>query len=160
MKENNEVLLGMYNKAGEDKPIEFRLIKEPSLMQKAVFVSNVVNAVVDDNYFSFLKEPVFDYMLIRAFTDIDCSSVEDDDIRGPKNKIDALEQFLNGRGIGTNKHYPIPMHLQQCYGSLGFREGDFPIAEEISRTELSLPIYAGMPEEDVDRVIRVLNEYR
>ena len=73
---------------------------------------------------------------------------------------DALEQFLNGRGIGTNKHYPIPMHLQQCYGSLGFREGDFPIAEEIIRTELSLPMYYGMTDEEIAAVISAVNDFR
>ena len=42
-----------------------------------------------------------------------------------------LERHLAARGIGTNKHYPTPMHLQECYRDLGFQEGDFPIAEEI-----------------------------
>ena len=55
-----------------------------------------------------------------------------------------LEEFLNSKGIGTNKHYPIPMHLQECYKDLGFKKGDFPIAEEISDTELSIPMYYGM----------------
>jgi len=45
---------------------------------------------------------------------------------------------LNDARIGTNKHYPIPMHLQECYKDLGFHKGDFPIAEEISATELSV----------------------
>ena len=72
---------------------------------------------------------------------------------------DALEKWLNGKGIGTNKHYPIPMHLQECYRDLGFREGDFPIAEEISRTELSLPMYYGMTEEEVCAVIDAVNSF-
>lgn len=71
-----------------------------------------------------------------------------------------LEQFLNQKGIGTNKHYPIPIHLQECYKDLGFTKGDFPIAEEISATELSLPMYYGMSEEEVQCVIDAINEFR
>jgi len=73
---------------------------------------------------------------------------------------DALEKWLNDRGIGTNKHYPIPMHLQECYRELGFAEGDFPIAEEISRTELSLPMYFGMEKAQVEAVIQAVNEFK
>lgn len=73
---------------------------------------------------------------------------------------DELEKFLNDAGIGTNKHYPIPMHLQECYKDLGFKEGDFPIAEEISATELSIPMYYGMTDEEVWYVIDKVNEFR
>ena len=72
---------------------------------------------------------------------------------------EALEKHLNNAGIGTNKHYPIPMHLQECYGDLGFKEGDFPIAEEISRTELSIPMYYGMTEEQIGYVIEKVNDF-
>ena len=73
---------------------------------------------------------------------------------------DELEKYLNERGIGTNKHYPIPMHLQECYRELGFHEGDFPIAEEISATELSLPMYYGMTDDEIGYVIKAINEFR
>lgn len=71
-----------------------------------------------------------------------------------------LEKFLNDAGIGTNKHYPIPIHLQKCYKSLGFEEGDFPIAEEISSTELSIPMYYGMTNEEIQYVIDKVNEFK
>lgn len=73
---------------------------------------------------------------------------------------DELEKFLNDAGIGTNKHYPIPMHLQECYKDLGFKEGDFPVAEEISATELSIPMYYGMTDEEVQYVIDKVNEFK
>ena len=73
---------------------------------------------------------------------------------------DELEKFLNDAGIGTNKHYPIPMHLQECYKDLGFKEGDFPIAEEISSTQLSIPMYYGMTDEEVQYVIDKVNEFK
>lgn len=71
-----------------------------------------------------------------------------------------LEKHLNEHEIGTNKHYPIPMHLQECYKDLGFKEGDFPIAEEISATQLSLPMYYGMTDEEVQYVIDMLNAFK
>lgn len=70
-----------------------------------------------------------------------------------------LERYLNDRGIGTNKHYPIPMHLQKCYADLGIRKGELPIAEEISATELSLPMYYGMTDEQVHYVIDAINAF-
>lgn len=71
-----------------------------------------------------------------------------------------LEEFLNSKGIGTNKHYPIPMHLQECYKDLGLKKGDFPIAEEISETELSIPMYYGMTDEEVQYVIDAINAFK
>lgn len=71
-----------------------------------------------------------------------------------------LEKHLNEKGIGINKHYPIPIHLQGCYKDLGYGKGDFPIAEEISRTELSIPMYYGMSDEEIDYVIDAINSFQ
>ena len=51
------------------------------------------------------------------------------------------------------------MHLQGAYKDMGYKEGDFPIAEEISRTELSLPMYYGMTDEEIDYVIEAINSF-
>lgn len=72
---------------------------------------------------------------------------------------DELAQYLTDKGIGTNKHYPIAMHLQDCYADLGIKEGELPIAEEISATQLSLPMYYGMTEEEIDYVIATVNRF-
>lgn len=71
-----------------------------------------------------------------------------------------LEKFLNDAGIGTNNHYPIPMHMQECYKNLGYKKGDLPISEEISETELSIPIYYGMTDEEIQYVIDKVNEFK
>ena len=76
------------------------------------------------------------------------------------NRRDELESFLASKGITTNKHYPIPIHLQECYKDLGYHEGDFPAAEEISKTQLSLPLFYGMSDKEIDYVIKILNEFR
>ena len=72
---------------------------------------------------------------------------------------DDLEKYLNERGIGTNKHYPIPMHLQECYKDLNIQQESLPIAEEISNTELSIPMYYGMTDDEVRYVIDSINEF-
>ena len=72
---------------------------------------------------------------------------------------DELEKYLNEKGIGTNKHYPIPMHRQGCYANLGIQQGELPIAEEISATELSLPMFYGMTDEQVKYVIDAINDF-
>ena len=75
-------------------------------------------------------------------------------------KRDALEKHLNELGIGTNKHYPIPIHLQECYRDLNIPRGALPVAEEISRTELSIPMYYGMKDEEIRYVIDAVNGCR
>jgi dTDP-4-amino-4,6-dideoxygalactose transaminase len=71
-------------------------------------------------------------------------------------KRDELQKHLNEKGIGTLIHYPIPPHLQQAYRSLGYKVGDFPIAEEIANTCLSLPIYPGLLKEDIEYISKCI----
>lgn len=66
---------------------------------------------------------------------------------------DGLQARLAQRGIGTLIHYPVPPHLQPAYAELGFGPGDFPIAEAIHREVLSLPLWPGMSEAQVEQLI-------
>ena len=75
------------------------------------------------------------------------------------DRRDELAAHLEERGIGTNRHYPIPMHLQGCYAGLNIPRGALPIAEEISATELSLPMYYGMTDDEVQYVIDAVNAF-
>lgn len=74
-------------------------------------------------------------------------------------KRDSLAEYLECRGIHTAIHYPIPMHLQKAYKDLFDTNSKYPIAEEISRTELSLPMFYGMTDEQIDCVIEALNSF-
>lgn len=65
---------------------------------------------------------------------------------------DALQTYLQQQGIATLIHYPIPVHLQEAYRNLGYKRGDFPLAELIADTCLSLPIWPGMTEAEVSKV--------
>jgi len=67
-------------------------------------------------------------------------------------KRNELQQFLTGKGIGTLIHYPVPPHLQKAYSELNYHKGDFPVAEEIADTCLSLPVYPGLTEKEVDYI--------
>lgn len=76
------------------------------------------------------------------------------------NNRSACIEYLNKHGVGTIIHYPIPPHLSEAYAHLGWRSGDFPIAEDYADTVLSLPLYNGMTKEEQDYVIDVLNSYQ
>ncbi|MDP4142953.1 MAG: DegT/DnrJ/EryC1/StrS family aminotransferase [Bacillota bacterium] len=73
---------------------------------------------------------------------------------------DDFQKYLNDSGIGTVIHYPIPMHLQEAYSDMNFTRGDFPIAEKISTEVLSIPLWYGMKEEEIQYVIDTINAWR
>ncbi len=75
------------------------------------------------------------------------------------NKRDELQKHLNDNEIGTLIHYPIPPHLQQAYAHLGHGSGDFPLAEEIANTCLSLPMWPGMTKEMVEYISIVIKHF-
>ena len=72
---------------------------------------------------------------------------------------DGLAEYLKENGIATNKHYPIPIHLQEAYKELQISKGELPIAEEISATQLSLPMYYGMTDEQISYVVKKINQF-
>lgn len=74
-------------------------------------------------------------------------------------KRDDFINYLNNNGIGTTIHYPIPIHIQQAYNDLGFSKGDLPIAEQISAEVISLPMWYGMKDEEVQYVIDKINAW-
>jgi len=65
---------------------------------------------------------------------------------------DAVKARLTEEGIAWGIHYPVPLHVQPAYRSLGYKEGSFPVAEQLSATCLSLPMYPELTESDVDRI--------
>jgi dTDP-4-amino-4,6-dideoxygalactose transaminase len=65
---------------------------------------------------------------------------------------DALQAWLTARQIQTGIHYPVPVHLQPGYADLGYRQGDFPVAERLAASVLSLPMYAELTTRQIDTV--------
>lgn len=105
-----------------------------------LYLQNIRNNAIVLPYVPEYAEPVWHIFGIRC------------------QKRDSLEAFLNQNGIGTNKHYPIPIHRQKCYKE--FEGLHLPVADEISATELSLPMYYGMTDEEIQYVIDCVNQWK
>ncbi len=80
-------------------------------------------------------------------------------IRVPGGRRDALRAHLAERGIGTQIHYPVPIHLQDAAQFLGYRKGDLPVTERLSDEVLSLPMYAELTDEQIERVAGAIREF-
>jgi len=72
---------------------------------------------------------------------------------------DALRKHLESRGIATGLHYPVPLHLQQAFASLGHKRGDYPNSETLAKNTLSLPLYPHMSDDDVAYVSEAVREF-
>jgi dTDP-4-amino-4,6-dideoxygalactose transaminase len=75
------------------------------------------------------------------------------------NRRDELKRYLEEHGVGTAIHYPIPLHLQPAFAHLGYKPGDLPVAEQLSRECLSLPLYPGLTEEEVKFVADTIRKF-
>jgi len=72
---------------------------------------------------------------------------------------DRLQVFLKDRGVETEVYYPLPLHQQECFHGLGYREGDFPQAEGAARESLALPVYPELTEDQQRYVVSQVREF-
>lgn len=78
-------------------------------------------------------------------------------VKAPQRQ--ALQAHLNAREIHTSIHYPIPLHLQQCFRKLAYRVGDFPVAERCANSVLSFPLYPEMNQGQIEEVCQAVAAY-
>ena len=78
-------------------------------------------------------------------------------IRGASR--DALQGHLREQGIGSEVYYPLPLHLQPCYASLGHKKGDFPISEKLAGDSLALPVHGEISTEDIEYVSNTVHSF-
>lgn len=72
---------------------------------------------------------------------------------------DALKDYLAREGVGSGIYYPMPLHLQPVFAELGYKEGDFPVAEEASRTSLALPVYPELKKPEKAYIVATIRDF-
>lgn len=70
-----------------------------------------------------------------------------------------LREFLKENGIGAEIYYPLPLHLQECFENLGYKENDLPVSEEASKTVLSIPVYPELKNGQKEYIVQKISEY-
>ena len=76
-----------------------------------------------------------------------------------KKNRDGLAAYLKEKGIRTSVYYPVPLHLQKCFDYLGYKKGDFPVAEKLCEQVLALPIFPEITEDEVSYVCETIKEF-
>ncbi len=72
---------------------------------------------------------------------------------------DELRNFLAQNEVATEIYYPVPFHLQECFSNLGYKKGDFPVAESAADTSIALPIYPELSNEQLKFVVDKIGEF-
>ena len=80
-------------------------------------------------------------------------------IRVRDGRRDALLEHLHARGVGAGVYYPVPLHLHDCFAHLGYREGEFPVAEAAAKETLALPVYPELSLAQQEYVVNTIREF-
>lgn len=106
-----------------------------------IYLEKIINSKIILPYINTVNESIWHVFAIRS-----------------KYRDDLIKYLMDNK-IETLIHYPVPIHLQKAYIDLGYNVGDFPVAEIISKTVLSLPMWYGMEEDEINYITDVLNKW-
>jgi dTDP-4-amino-4,6-dideoxygalactose transaminase len=80
-------------------------------------------------------------------------------VKKGKKERDNLMKFLNDNGISTGLHYPVPLHLQNCFKGLEYKKGDFPVTEKLAESGISLPMYPELSDQQIEYVSDKIKDF-
>ncbi len=80
-------------------------------------------------------------------------------IRVSGDRRDGLLEHLRANGVGSGVYYPVPLHMQKCFDYLGYKDGDFPIAERAAKETLALSIYPELTDQQQDYVVSTIGMF-
>lgn len=110
---------------------------------------------IASHYLAEIKNP----SILLPKVQEDCGHIWHQFVVRVKNR-DIFQKYLERNGIKTAIHYPIPPHLADCYKSLNYRRGDFPMAEKFADEVLSLPMFNSMTDEEIKFIVEVVNNFK
>ena len=70
-----------------------------------------------------------------------------------------MGNFLASKGVGSAAFYPVPLHLQKAFDYLGYKEGDLPVAEKITKQTVCLPIFPELTQEELEYIVSSVKEF-
>jgi len=85
--------------------------------------------------------------------------LNDGNLEASNQLRDKLKDYLTQQGVNVGLHYPIPLHMQECFKGLGYNKGDFPNSERIAEAGLSLPMFPEVTDEQINYVVGKIKEY-
>ena len=76
-----------------------------------------------------------------------------------REKRDELMDYLNAEGFAVRVYYPLPLHLQPCFAYLGYKAGDFPVSEKLSKEVLALPVFPGLTQDEQETLVSKIAKF-
>ncbi|HEV2884111.1 MAG TPA: DegT/DnrJ/EryC1/StrS family aminotransferase [Pyrinomonadaceae bacterium] len=112
-----------------------------------------------ERYAALLRESKLDELIVPPFVRTDGRHIFHQFVVRVGPQRDRLLKYLAENGIGSKVYYPVPLHLQECFAFLGYREGDFPEAERAALETLALPCFPELLDEQQVYVVETLRKF-